>query len=132
MSAPLVTQLARSFNAYQNCLKSNNTEWRHKHLNTLEQLVREYMPSGAGFDSGTTLDIGASREDKLVFTTSFHHMDDHGSYTRWTEHTVTVRPSLAFDFVVKVSGRDYRDTKTYIAECFQNALSELCGARGAQ
>lgn len=52
------------------------------------------MPSGSGFDAGTRLDEDKTNDSRLVFTTAFHHMDEHGTYAGWTEHTVTVRASL--------------------------------------
>ena len=85
--------------------------------------VSEYLPSGSGFNSGSRLDTDKTTQEKLVFTTSFQHMDDQGYYTRWTEHTVTVTPSF-FGLNIKVSGRNHRDIKDYIAECFDHVLNE--------
>jgi hypothetical protein len=85
-------------------------------------LVKDYLPSGSGFDAGTTLDEGASSPDKLVFDTSFHHMDEHGGYDGWTEHKVIVTPSLAHGCDLRVTGRDRNDIKSYIGETFAHAL----------
>lgn len=118
--------LARHLNAMENCRESNNTEWLDKHHDSVARLVKDHMPSGGGFDSGTTVDLDASRGgEKLVFNTSFHHMDDNGMYDGWTEHAVTIKPCLLFGFDLKVSGRDRRDIKDYIAECFHAALSSV-------
>jgi hypothetical protein len=81
------------------------------------------MPHGSGFDNGTELDTKTSAREKLIFATSFHHMDDNGSYDGWTEHTVTVRPSLVHGFGLTVSGRNVRGIKDHIAEAFESALS---------
>lgn len=91
-----------------------------------EYYVSQYLPSGSGFNSGSRLDTEKSTPEKLVFTTAFQHMDDHGYYTRWTEHTVTVTPSF-FGLDIKVSGRNHRDIKDYIAECFDHVLNEQVG-----
>ncbi len=64
-----------------------------------------------------------SSGELLEFKTAFHHMDENGCYDGWTEHTVTVTPSLIHEFTVKVSGRDRNEIKSYIAETFQHALS---------
>lgn len=93
-------------------------------LDGIEKLVKNKFPSGAGFDAGTKLDLGRSTGEKLVFTTSFHHMDEHGGYDGWTEHTITVKPSMQFDFDLKVSGRDRNGIKDYIAEQFDYTLGE--------
>lgn len=95
--------------------------WFDRHTDTIERLCKDFMPSGSGFDSGTTLDLDASHADKFVFTTSYHHMTE-GSYDGWTEHTVTVTPSLQHRFNLRVSGRNRGDIKEYIVDAFNNAL----------
>ena len=85
------------------------------------------LPQGAGFDNGTEIDLERSTDKKLVFHTAFHHMNDAGYYTCWTEHTVTVTPAFLGGFDLKVSGRNTRDIKDYIADTFHHLL----GAEGA-
>ena len=75
---------------------------------------------------GRTIDIEKTTEQKLVFDTAFHHMNDHGYYVGWTEHRVTVRPSF-YGLDIKVSGWNRNDIKDYIAECFDHVLSEATG-----
>jgi hypothetical protein len=89
-------------------------------------IISEYLPSGSGFDSGTSIDVEKTTEEKLVFSTAFHHMNDLGYYVGWTEHRVTVRPSF-YGFDIKVSGRNRNDIKDHIAECFDYVLSEATG-----
>lgn len=116
--------LASHLNAMENCKERGNAEWLENHTDMVLELVKEHMPSGGGFDSGTILDFDASKGgDKLVFQTSFHHMSEHGYYDGWSEHIVTIKPSLQFGFDLKVSGRDRNDIKDYIAECFHSHLS---------
>ena len=116
MATKLYAQISSALVAMRNCQKTNNSEWEAKHLDTIENLVRE-LPSGGGFDSGTSIDLDASQENKLVLNTAFHHMTDNGMYDGWTEHTVIIRPS--FDgFTVDVKGRDRNDIKDYIAQSF--------------
>jgi hypothetical protein len=98
-------------------------EWFERHRATAEALTREFMPSGSGFDIGTSLYLDESTGEKLVFAVSFHHMDSCGSYDGWTDHKVTVRPSLIHGFTVSVSGRDRNQIKDLIAESFHIALS---------
>ena len=86
-----------------------------------EDRVREIMedaPSGSGFDANTALD-DKSTPKKLIFNTSYHHMDDDGLYTIWTHHKVIITPGFsAMD--IKVTGKDYNDIKDYIADVFWN------------
>jgi hypothetical protein len=104
--------------------------WSPDHLEDIkgrvaDQLAKllEYAPSGGGFDSGTELDDDLSSADRLVFTTSFHHMDDHGSYCGWSDHSVIVNPCLADGFSLQVTGRNKRDIKNYISELFHEWLN---------
>jgi hypothetical protein len=106
------------------CIDTDKAEWRERHEERLLKLVRDHLPSGGGFDAGTKIDLDKSNGDKLVFTTSFHHMDENGMYDGWTEHTVTVLPSLAFCFHLSVSGRDRNFIKEYIGQSFQSALDD--------
>ncbi len=97
-------------------------EWCNKHKDSIRQLLDDYMPHGSGFDHGTQLDLDASHGDKLVFTTAFHHMHESGMYDGWTEHTVTVTPSLLHGFHLRISGRNRNGIKEYISDTFHEAL----------
>ena len=99
----------------------------HSNKDTAEEMAeyisRRMLPSGSGFDKGTVFDVDHSTRDKLVFHTSYHHMSDHGYYTKWTDHTVTVTPSF-HGFYIKVSGRNHNDIKDYIADTFHHLLGD--------
>ena len=102
---------------------------RHTNPDTVEETLvylNQYLPSGSGFDNGSTFNVEKSTSEKLVFNTSFHHMNSNGYYTQWTDHTVTVTPSF-YGLNIKVSGRNHNDIKDYIAECFDNILNESVG-----
>jgi hypothetical protein len=120
---PIYVHVARKLNAIERCKASNNNEWTERHTDSLQALVKQFAPSGSGIDSGTTLDLDTSKEDKLVFQADYHHMNDGGYYDGWTEHTVVVTPSLAFGFTLKVTGRDRNEIKDYLAEVFQHFLT---------
>lgn len=115
-------KMANLLAAIANCDKSGNWEWCEKHNDTLLRIVRDALPSGSGFDSGVALDESSTPEN-LVFTTFFHHMDEYGGYCGWSEHRVSVRASLVHGIDVRVSGRNVRGIKEYIAEVFHAALS---------
>lgn len=127
---PLFVELAQLIGAYQRCFKDADkdpikAEWVGKHRDRIKALAKDRMPSGSGFDSGTTFDFDRSNEERLVFHTSFHHMNGAGMYVYWTEHTITVKPSLAFGFDLTVSGRNRNDVKDLIVQSFDSALREL-------
>lgn len=123
MARYLYSELASKVCAMRNCEKTGNAEWRDKHEDAILDLVSDHLPSGSGFDAGTKLDFDASHAEKLVFATSYHHMNEHGYYDGWTEHTVTVTPSFIGGFNIRVSGRNRNDIKSYIGEVFANALN---------
>jgi hypothetical protein len=124
MEYPLYQRFAYLVEARLNCIKLGNTEWKFKHEDRAEYLVRNHMPSGAGIDNGTTLDFDKSTPEKLVFHTAYHHMDENGYYDGWTHHTVVVKPSLTSRFYMTISGRDRNGIKDYLHDCFCEALNE--------
>lgn len=82
------------------------------------------LPSGSGIDTGTRIDVDASNAAKLVLTCAFHHMNEHGYYDGWTQHTIVVRPSLSHGIEIRVTGRDRNDIKEYLGEVYRHALTE--------
>ena len=84
----------------------------------IDHLARNYLPSGSGFDAGTTVDLDKSTPNKIVLNTSFHHPDDNGGYDGWTVHVVTIRPDFVHGVDVQVSGRNKHDVKSFISETF--------------
>ena len=120
----LYRELASLVRARLNCEETGNREWFQKYEERIEELVKNYMPSGSGFDCGTKIDLDKSTPEKLVFYTDFHHMNEVGYYDGWTEHRITVRPSLAFGFTLTISGRNRNEIKDYIHQAFDCALNE--------
>jgi hypothetical protein len=122
MENSLYSRIATRLQAMESCKKINNIEWFEKHESKILELVKDHMPSGSGFDNGTDFDFEKSTSGRLVFHTSFHHMNDNGSYDGWTEHTVTVRASLAFGITLNISGKNRNDLKDYMHDLFHGAL----------
>ena len=94
----------------------------------IQRLVKEYLPSGSGVDNGTTLDTGAcfraghSRLLCLALSAGFHHMNDQGTYVKWTEHTIQVIPDLISGFALNIGGPNYRQIKDYLHDLYGQAL----------
>jgi hypothetical protein len=81
------------------------------------------LPSGSGIDCGTELDRAACKPGKLVFTFSYHHMNEAGMYDGWTEHTLIVTPS--FDGIdLRITGRDRNQVKEYLYDIYHNDLTQ--------
>lgn len=125
MQRKLYQAIASRVDAMLRCQKDGNTEWFEKHGDAIDELVRRHLPHGSGFDRGVTFDNVRSTGERLVFNTAFHHMDENGFYDGWSDHSVSVRPSLALGFTLHVSGRDRNDIKEYIADTFATALDSI-------
>lgn len=115
--------IAMKTQAIKNCEKSGNQEWYETHLAELRHDMDNTAPSGSGFDNGTRLDYEKTTDNKLVFFTSFHHMNDAGYYTGWTSHEIIVTPDFQ-GVNIRVTGRNRNNIKGYIAEVFGDWLYE--------
>jgi hypothetical protein len=120
MSKEFYSRIANLFVAHENCVKSGNKEYEDRHANNLEDLVKNYLPRGSGFDAGTKFIWEESNRNKLVFATSFNHMNEGGYYDGWTDHKVIVTPDLLFGYNIKITGRNRNDIKEYIHSRFHD------------
>jgi len=122
--APVYQQITSALDAMRRCVESGNSEWEIRHAERLDALIGANLPSGSGIDSGTSLET-SSTVNRLVFQADYHHMDDNGMYSGWSQHQVIVTPSLLHGFHIRVTGRDRNQVKDYIAETFHHALSHV-------
>lgn len=120
----LIERFAAEFSRYE----SVNVEHSKDGKAAIEFLCKEFMPSGSGFDSGTTFDFDKSRYNRFVFVTGFHHMNDAGFYDGWTQHSVIVEPDWNSFHVTRVTGRDKRGIKDYIGDTFHHCLMQRISA----
>lgn len=90
----------------------------------IEEFCRDNAPSGSGIDAGTTFNFDESKVEKLVFNTSFHHMNENGFYDGLTEHKVIVTPSFCMYPAVRITGRDRNFIKDYLADVFDSFINE--------
>ena len=122
---PLFMELANLIGAIENCEQSNNYDWMDKHTEKVISLSENNLPHGSGFDSGSMVDIVNSTSEKIVIDTSFHHMDEHGGYDGWTNHTIIITPSLKFGYTLDITGEDKNGIKEYMYDTFNQCLSEM-------
>ena len=94
-----------------------------KAKDALRHIERNILPSGSGFDAGTKVLIDECKENKIVLGTDFHHMSEVGYYDGWTDHKIVITPCLRFGFDMRISGRDKRNIKEYIADVFHDVLN---------
>ena len=120
---PLYKRIASAIVARKNCQESGNAEWFDRWTEELREYAK-CLPHGSGFDNGTSIDLDRSDGKRIVLNTSFHHMNENGYYDGWTEHVVTVKADLLFDFMLTISGPDRNGWKEYAYTVFQEILSE--------
>lgn len=116
-------KFARVFVALLNCIKSKNDEWKVKHSSTIDELCKN-LPHGSGLDAGCSFDFENSKPDKLIFLTSFHHLDENGMYSGWTYHKIIIVPSLAFGYEIKITGKDRNQIKDYLGQLFAEIFTD--------
>jgi len=117
-------QLFVSLQSRENCKKSGKDTWQEKHTEKIDKLIND-LPSGSGFDTGTKLKDFSFKPEKLVFSTSFHHMNEDGYYVGWSDHDIIVTPSFV-GFDIRVTGKNVRNIKEYIADTFHYWLDTEC------
>jgi len=127
---PIYVELASRLAAIENCDRRldadsddyNTAIWLDKHADVVIALIA-LGPSGSGVDSGFVVDYDKTRRDRIVLTTAFHHMDEHGGYDGWTDHQIVITPSLEFGTHMRVTGRDRNSIKDYLGELFDHWLN---------
>lgn len=88
----------------------------------LEFILQAYLPSRQGFEGGTDINARESRtSSRIVFSTTYRHVDANGEVYRCTNHKVIVKPAFG-GISVSVTGEDINNVKKYIAKIFQDAL----------
>jgi hypothetical protein len=116
--------LARNTQRIRDLLVAGRVEEAREAEMDLIQWMKNNAPSGSGIDSGTEINFDASGDTKVILTTEFHHMTEHGYYDGWTQHTLTISASLRFGFVLKVGGRDRNMIKEYLGDLYHEWLSQ--------
>lgn len=119
-------KLASTFNAYLYCQATNKQELADRHLETIKEIIREYLPHGSGFDSDITLDVDRSKLNKLILCGSFHAMNDNGYYCCWIDFECVIEPSLIGEIDIEIKGRfgHHQDLREYIGDVLYDALTK--------
>ena len=114
------------FLQWQNNRKKSGTKDKYDlHIENGLEIFNSLLPSGSGFDSGSSIDIDKSKPDnKIIIFTGFHHMTEYGYYNGWTEHQVNVYPSFN-GFNLRITGPNRNEIKDYMHDIFDSALNEL-------
>lgn len=112
-----VDKLASAIAAMKRCKESGND-----YVDTWQDQIDEaceHLPSGSGIDSGVKLLIDECRDQKLVFSFGFHHMNENGYYDGWTDHKLIITPEFG-GYKLRITGRDRNMIKDYLYEVFNH------------
>lgn len=119
--AYIASQLARAANLDQPGVPGG----AEKSVNVREALelyVRRNGPSGSGLDVGTRI-LDNSTQDDIRLYCEFHHMDQHGGYSGWTQHMLRVQPSFVGLMSLHVGGRNRNGIKDFLHDTYHSWLS---------
>ena len=119
--------IAETIAGYIGNVNSDNATHKTIARAALAFIERECLPHGSGFDMGCKIDLERSKQDKIVITTSYHHMDQNGYYAGWTDHTITVRPSFS-GIRIAIGGRDRNYFKESNRETFSYLMERAIGS----
>jgi hypothetical protein len=122
MKTKLISRIYRDIQARKQCIKTTNFEWLNKWTDHLE-LLNKSLPSGSGIDAGCKIDIQNSKEDKIIISFSYHHLNENGYYDGWTDHKLILRPTFD-EFSMKITGKDKNQVKDYLYDVFYFALNK--------
>lgn len=116
--------IATAAASMKRCQNTGNKVWADRWAARLTHIERELLPSGSGIDSGTKINWSATGGAEIALNCSFHHMDEHGTYDGWTDHTVRVRPCFEHPgFTIHdITGVNRNEIKEYLADVFIEAL----------
>lgn len=108
--------------------QSPNDNIRQDAIENLKHVEKNFLPSGSGIDNGCKIAVCKfTNEFKELewFEISFgyHHMNDAGYYTNWTQHKLRIKPDW-IGFSMSISGNDQNQIKEYLYDTFHLALSK--------
>lgn len=115
-----IAKLYAALIAMNNCTLSGNHEWAEKWDDYILSEC-EKLPSGSGIDAGITLVREESEKQKIVFSFSFHHLNEDGYYDGWTDHKLIIKPVFG-GIDLRITGRDRNQVKEYLYQLFSEVF----------
>lgn len=128
MKKPIYQHIAIAIDARLRCQKRGNHEWAARWGERLNKLAK-MLPSGSGIDTGTSIDtstLAVNGAFSLHF--GYHHMNDNGMYTHWSEHRIFVMPHMMHDIDIRILDLTEEDENSglseYLYEVYDHALRQ--------
>lgn len=113
---PLFQRIAVLLGAMENCRVKNTPEareWFLKHQGRLDNLLKQHLPHGSGFDADPKIDMRDGEEGRpedpdktYTIVAPFHKMDENGFYCGWIDLYIRVTASLTSEFDLQVTSMD--------------------------
>src|SRR3990167_4042165 len=127
-------ELARSFVAMENCRKDLNDTWYDRHEERIEFIIKNIFPHGSGIDGKTEIVLEKCNENRLIFSSGYHCMDQNGYYDNWVNFTIKVIADLSFGYRLQIVGnfKRYWHVKDYLHELYTYALDQEFDNKGYQ
>lgn len=126
----VIREISSLLQAIENCKESENNEWEARHRQALDSIAG-ILPSDSGFDSGSKVS-DESTPERVVIETSFHHMDECGSYTYWSTFSVIITASLLYGLSIDLDGLEEGDESDQLADhvhqVFSSYLTSKCSS----
>jgi hypothetical protein len=119
-------RLAQCYNAWENCLLTNNTEWQQRWEEEISSIINS-LPHGSGIDGRTEFSYDRSRKDtKLIIDSEYHALNDNGYYDGWYNFRVVITASLQFGAEITIKGvlGRYDYCKDYLQNVFYDSFME--------
>jgi hypothetical protein len=113
-------------NALMALTNATTKEWKQNWNDRLDQIERDLLPNGSGFDTRPKIHRQLYNRSKDTFKIDFefHHMNDIGMYDGWTIHTISVKADLINELHCTINGPNKRGCKEYFYDVYQVALTK--------
>lgn len=115
-----IAKLYAALIAMNNCTLSGNHEWAEKWDDYILSECKK-LPSGSGIAAGMKLVREESEKQKIVFSFSFHHLNEDGYYDGWTDHKLIIKPVFG-GIDLRITGRDRNQVKEYLYQLFSEVF----------
>jgi hypothetical protein len=106
----------------KNYIGSHSIDW----MDYLDDIVKNYLPSGSGIDSGNSIDMVKSNSSRIVINSAYHSMDND-SYCGWNEFTIVVTSSLLSTFSISINFHGIKPKsyglKDYLLDLYNYSLT---------
>lgn len=89
--------------------------------NELDEFVRTYLPSGNGFDRGTSIKSYSNNE--IILEAPYHLMNDNGVYVGWIDFIIEVKARfIDIKLTVTPDVKDEYYVTDYVADTMYDAM----------